>query len=55
MGYCAYCGKSAGLLRSKHKSCEERGIAGYRKMVEIATQAASRSDFEKKSTAAKLN
>lgn len=46
MGYCRFCGKSAGMLRSMHRECESKRATGYREMVKLAAQAASRPDFD---------
>ena len=44
MGNCSFCGKSAGLLRSRHKACEDINASGYKEMVKLAAQAASKPD-----------
>ena len=44
MGYCNFCGRKAGFLRSKHKECKAANTAGRQEMVELATQYASDPD-----------
>ena len=44
MGNCSFCGKSAGLLRSMHIACEDINVKGYKEMVKLAAQAASKPD-----------
>ena len=46
MGNCSFCGKSAGLLRSMHIACEDINVKGYKEMVKLAAQAASKPDFD---------
>ena len=39
MGICTYCGQKAGLLRSKHRECEEKYNKGWDEMIDIARDA----------------
>ena len=45
MGQCSYCGEKAGLFRSQHKACGSRHSYGFQQMVDMAAEAATRSDF----------
>ncbi|AEH50333.1 hypothetical protein [Pseudothermotoga thermarum] len=40
MGDCIYCGKPAGLFKTRHKECEERYKMAWRSMVETSKNAA---------------
>lgn len=39
MGDCKYCGKSAGIFRTKHHECEEKYNLGLQKMVSLVSEA----------------
>jgi hypothetical protein len=41
MGMCSYCGRSAGLFRSKHAECETKHKQGWSEMARLAMQAVS--------------
>ena len=45
MGQCSYCGGNAGFFRSQHKACRSRYSYGFRQMVDLAAEAATRDDF----------
>ena len=45
MGQCRYCGESAGIFRNQHKACGSRHSYGFQQMVDMAAEAATRSDF----------
>ena len=49
MGQCSYCGEKAGLFRSQHKACRSRYSYGFQQMVDMAAEAATRSDFNETS------
>lgn len=40
MGNCKYCGQPAGFLRRQHKECAAKHDQGWRKMIDLAQQAA---------------
>ena len=46
MANCVYCGKGAGLFRSKHETCEYVYYAGRRKMVTLTAQAVIQPEFD---------
>ena len=45
MGQCSYCGEKAGFFKSQHKACRSRYSYGFQQMVDMAAEAATRSDF----------
>jgi len=40
MGMCEYCGLDAGVLRRRHKECEEKHDRGWQRMIELSADAA---------------
>lgn len=45
MGDCRHCGKPAGLLRRRHRDCEDVHRRGRRRVVELAADAAASDEF----------